>query len=354
MKQTEEVLQDLTQSSNISVHSSAALVGKVEAAVAADDKRRRENDDEPLRRKPDLVPIGKSELPQRLEVTIWDILHTLARATSLSWRGAGRGLAEHWGALKYTQALAGGGNSFLGLTDEGRRIADHYKSLQSGELGTGFALTLAEHMLRRRFPEHSVTIVSADTALRAGWALTSRDKGEKVKYRYRPSYFAEVWRPGEPCLAIPIAGKGNHSDFATSADQLASASAHAEAVHIGEWNQTPCLLFSTQLPTDGTMTVYALQAPGRGGRLSPAEGREANLNAKPVQENAMPGIHPPGEGLVTPEPVRGCHVKPKGLRLVPGGSGTHHGGGPHGLHRIRSCHGPPPDRPAGPQALHRT
>ena len=245
-------------------------------------------------------------------MTLWDVLHTLARATALSWRGAGRGLAEHWGALKYTQALAGGRDSFLGLTDEGHRIADHYKSLQSGELGIGFALTLAEHMLGSRFPDHSVTIVSADTALRAGWALTSRDRGEKVKYRYRPQYFAEVWRPGEPSLVIPLSCKGNHSDSATSAEQLASASAHAEAVHIGAWSETPGLLFSTQLPTDGrTMTVHALQAPGSGGHLSPAEGREPDLNAPPFQANVMPDIHPPTEGLVAPEPVRGCHVQPK-------------------------------------------
>ncbi|MFB7406462.1 hypothetical protein ACFCZ2_04675, partial [Streptomyces sp. NPDC056202] len=312
MKPTEEVLQDLTQPSNISIHSDDALVGKVEAAITADDKKRKENEDEPLRRKPALVPIPSTELPRQLEVTLWDVLHTLARATALSWRGAGRGLAEHWGALKYTQALAGGRDSFLGLTDEGHRIADHYKSLQSGELGIGFALTLAEHVLRSRFPDHSVTIVPADTVLRAGWALTSRDKGEKVKYRYRPQYFAEVWRPDEPSLVIPLACKGNHGDAATSADQLASASAHAEALHIGAWNETPGLLFSTQLPTDGgTMTVHALQAPNSGGRLSPAEGREANLNAPPFQANVMPDIHPPTEGLVTPEPVRGCHVQPK-------------------------------------------
>ncbi|MFD3567080.1 hypothetical protein [Streptomyces sp. NPDC058667] len=108
-------------------------------------------------------------------------------------------------------------------------------------------------MLGSRFPDHSVTIVPADTSSRAGWALTSRDKGEKVKYR-----------------------------------------------------------FSTQLPSDGgTMTVHALQAPGSGGRLSPAEGREPNLSAPPFQANVMPDIHPPTEGLVAPEPVRGCHVQPK-------------------------------------------
>ncbi|MFF9013572.1 hypothetical protein ACF09C_11490 [Streptomyces sp. NPDC014870] len=310
MKPTEEVLEYLTHSSNVAVHSGDALVGKAEAAVAADDKKRKENDDEPLRRKPRLVPIQRAELPRQFEVTVWDVLHTLGRATALSWRGAGRGLAEHWGALKYTQALAGGSDSFLGLTDEGRHIADHYKSLQSGELGIGFALTLAEHLLSRRFPDHSVTIVPADTALRAGWALTSRDKGEKVRYRYRPQYFAEVWRPGEPSLVIPVACKGNHSNAATSADQLASASAHAEAVHIGAWNETPSLLFSTELPTDGTVTVHALQAPGRGGRLSATRVRKVNLDAMPAEENVMPGIQPPDEGLVSPEPVPGCHVTP--------------------------------------------
>ncbi|MER6119714.1 hypothetical protein [Streptomyces sp. NPDC001743] len=141
--------------------------------------------------------------------------------------------------------------------------------MQSGELGIGFALTLAGHLPGSRFPDHTVTIAPADTAIRAGWALTSRYKGEKVKYRYHPQHFAEIWRPGKPSLVIPLASKGNHCDSATSAEQPASASAHAEAVHIGPWNETPDLLFSPQLPTDGgMMTVRALQAPGSDGRLS--------------------------------------------------------------------------------------
>ncbi|WP_399933787.1 hypothetical protein [Streptomyces kanamyceticus] len=100
MKPTEEVLRDLTRPSNVSVHSDSALVGKVKAAIAADDKKRKENEDEPLRRKPALVPILPTELPRQFEVTLWDVLHTLARATALSWRGAGRGMAEHWGSCR--------------------------------------------------------------------------------------------------------------------------------------------------------------------------------------------------------------------------------------------------------------
>ncbi|MFF5787442.1 hypothetical protein ACFY8P_21050 [Streptomyces sp. NPDC012693] len=46
------------------------------------------------------------------------------------------------------------------------------------------------------------------------------------------------------------------------------------------------------------MAVHALEAPGSGGRSSPAEGREPNLNASLTQANVMPGIHPPAKGLV--------------------------------------------------------
>ncbi|GAA4891370.1 hypothetical protein GCM10023237_06600 [Streptomyces coeruleoprunus] len=59
-------------------------------------------------------------------MTLWDVLHSLARAAALSRRGGGPG-GGALGALKCTQALAGGRDSFLGLTDEGHRIADHYK-----------------------------------------------------------------------------------------------------------------------------------------------------------------------------------------------------------------------------------
>jgi hypothetical protein len=78
------VLQALPQPSNVSVHSDEALVGKVKAAIAADDEKRKENEDEPLRRKPGLRPDPQTELPRQFGVTLWDMLHTLARATALS------------------------------------------------------------------------------------------------------------------------------------------------------------------------------------------------------------------------------------------------------------------------------
>lgn len=49
MQPLEEVLQDLTQPSNVSTHSDDVLARKVKAAIAADDKKPRAIEDEPLR-----------------------------------------------------------------------------------------------------------------------------------------------------------------------------------------------------------------------------------------------------------------------------------------------------------------
>ncbi|MDI3404012.1 hypothetical protein [Streptomyces cavernicola] len=307
MKPTAVILKDLAEPSNIAVHSNSELAGNVSAAAADDDKQRKGKDVDPLRRKPELQPIPAKDLARSAELTPWDVLHTLGRAITLARRGAGRGLAEHWGCLKYNQALTGDAASFMALSAEGRETADYYKALQSGELGTGFALALATRLLNMRYPDRFVSIVPADTALRAGWALTSRDSGPRSGYRYRPQFFAEVWKPGEPSRVIPIACKGNHSGLSSSYTQLASASAHVEAVHIGAWDETPCLVFSTELPLDGPLTVHTLEAEGSGGWLD----APARVLDHPLEDdNVFPGIQPPTQSKTPPEPVPGYHVKP--------------------------------------------
>ncbi|GLF92818.1 hypothetical protein [Streptomyces yaizuensis] len=312
MKPAADVLRDLVQPSNISVHSSSGLVGSVVAAAAEDDQTREKKELDQLRRKPGLLPIPVTELDRVVRLTPWDALHTLGRAIVLSRRGAGRGLAEHWGSLKYSQALTGGVNSFMALSAEGRETADYYKAIQSGELGTGFALALARNLLRRRYPNHSVSIVPADTALRAGWALTSRDSGHRSGYRYRPQFFAEVWKPGESPRVVPIACKGNHSNAAVSHAQLASASAHVEAVHIGAWDETPALVFSTEFAIEGALTVHALQADGTGGRLTgPLDAPGTGLDHRIEDANIFPGIQPPTESERGQEPAPGFHIQPK-------------------------------------------
>ncbi|MFR9728098.1 hypothetical protein ACL03H_02645 [Saccharopolyspora sp. MS10] len=316
LKSTDNVLRDLAKRSNVSLHSDSGLVDAVAAAAADDDERRSKKQAEEnsakdevavLRRKPELKPIHVRG-DESAQLTPWNVLHMFGRAIALARRGAARGLAEHWGALKYSQALTGDTGSFMKLSTEGKETADYYKHTQSSELGVGFALALARRILEQHHPDRVVSIVPADTALRAGWALSSRERGHRQKYRYRPQFFAELWKPGSPSLVLPIACKGNHSNAAYSHGQLASASAHVEAVHIGTWNETPALVFSTQLPVDGPVTVHALCAEGSGGWLSSPNAASGDLDVELSDTNHYPQIALPATGDEPPASIPGFHV----------------------------------------------
>ena len=334
---TEEVLNSLRQQVSVSVHSTRELVGKVDEAAGDKERERRETFEkrqeegktktgetyEPLRRKPGLRPLPGTEVGSSVTLTFWDVLHHLGRGLALSQRGASRGLAEHWGSLKYCQALSAHtetqlglshkGN-LLGLSDEGKRIAMYYKALQSEELGHAFALAVSEQILTRRYPDHSISFVRADTALRAGWTLTSRDKAKTktVGYPYRPQFFAEVWKPGESSRVIPIACKGNHSDRQKAYEQLASAAVHADGVHIGAWNETPALLFSTEIALTDPLTVHALHADGPGGWLHIPDGTPAaDIGLDLGGKNPDIGILKPGQGKDPDSSEPGCQVGPK-------------------------------------------
>ncbi|MFI9274854.1 hypothetical protein ACIGXM_29695 [Kitasatospora sp. NPDC052896] len=314
MTQAAEVLRELAQPSNAAANSTMRLLGEVEATAAKDDKEREENDRETLRRKADLEPVPARELGTGVQLTPWQVLHSLARAIALSRRGAGRGLAEHWGCLKYTQALTGAPGTFMALSAEGRDTAEYYKRTQSDELAMGFGLALARQVLARRHPDHSVSIVPADTALRAGWALAARDVTKKdprrtVGYGYRPQFFAEVWKPGRLSRVLSIVCRGNHSGTSVSHTQLLSAAVHIEGVHIGGWADTPALVLSTELPVDAPLTVHALHAPGNGGKLAGPGVSPRDLDAALEEENFFPGIQPPAEGDETPELAPGIHVR---------------------------------------------
>lgn len=172
------------------------------------------------------------------------------------------------------------------LSDEAKETAGYYKVIQSSEFGIDFGLVLAQRVLAQCYPDRVVSIVPADTALVAGW---------KALGKYRPQFFAELWKPGEPSLVLPIACKGNHGNVRDSHGQLASASAHLERVHIGPWNETPALIFSTELPLDGYVTVHALRAPGSGGWVSKPSAESGGLDVELADENFLPGIQLPAE-----------------------------------------------------------
>ncbi|MFD4508592.1 hypothetical protein [Streptomyces sp. NPDC058457] len=128
-------------------------------------------------------------------------------------------------------------------------------------------------------------------------------------YRYRPQYFGEIWKPGEPSRIFPIVSRGNHGTATTSYGQLADASAYIEGVHVGAYDETPGLVFSTRLPLDEALTVHALKAEGSDGWLSGTSTTPlGSLNTLLQDEAWPPGIHPPAENGKGPSAEPGIHV----------------------------------------------
>ncbi|MER5775124.1 hypothetical protein ABT144_12695 [Streptomyces sp. NPDC002039] len=301
-----DVLRDLAQPWNVAVHSTSELAGSVAKAATVDDKAKREKGQAPLRRKPELRPLPIKPLGVSLQLTPWDVLHCLGRASVLARQGAGRGLAEHWASLKYCQALTGNDGRYMALSTEGRNPRRHYAATQSGELGIGFALALARRVLASQYPDHSVSVIDAEIAMRAGWTLTGKEAGRSSAPR-RPGFFLEVWQPGEPSRVIPVTCKGTHGHAAQVHKQLATASADVEGTHIGPYNETPAFVFGTTLPKKSeSITLYLLQAPGDGTLW---DAKDLHLDPPVEDRSIRPGIDAPTGPHE--EPPVGYHVRPE-------------------------------------------
>ncbi|MGK5638797.1 hypothetical protein ACSNOK_10865 [Streptomyces sp. URMC 126] len=203
-----------------------------------------------------------------MELTPWQVLHTVARGYVLAGQGMGRGLAEHWLSLKYCEALDANRAGAMDLTDKGRTPERWYKAMQARELAVGFGLAAAEHILRQRYPGHVLSVVDTSTVLRAGWPLGVSQRNKAA--RPRPDYLIEAWKPGEPSKITLVACRGNHQKpgrtsgrtRTTTIRQLVKGAELTEGMQIGPWNTTPCLVLSTELAGQGGIVVNVLESPG--------------------------------------------------------------------------------------------
>ena len=296
------------------------LEGRLLAAAAEDDVKRKEKGDLLLWRRSGFRAVPALE-HAAYRATPWEVLHTLARAVAVSQRGAGRGLAEHWACLKYTQAIADA-DGFLKLTAEGRASTSrNYKSLQSEELGTGLALTSARRLLQAQHPGYMVSFTPADVVLRAGFALLAEDRADKYNPRKRKPdavgrrfphfYFAELWQPGRPSLVTVISTRAHHGRSSASHGQLLSAAVHTARLQVGPWDQVPALLVSTAFPPKAPVRVHLLQAQGNGGSLAASSRGETRLDHEARQRNLITILEPPAEQQQRPgieELTAGCHI----------------------------------------------
>jgi hypothetical protein len=259
-----QILDSLNHSTSVQIRSTSELVGQVKSAALAIDKKRRKNGQPPARRKPELLPITRAECDRSIDLTPWQVLHALARGYALAGQGIGRGLAEHWLSLKFCEALYGNRAGSMDLTDKGRTAESWYKSMQARELAVGFGLTVAEHIVQQRYPDHIISAVDTNTVLRAGWQNV-RNKTS----RPRPDYLIEAWKPGEQSKVTLVACRANHQKPSkrvgrtrTSIQQLVKAAELTEGMQIGPWNTVPCLMLSTDLMGQGGIVVNVVESPG--------------------------------------------------------------------------------------------
>ncbi|MGV9881691.1 hypothetical protein [Streptomyces sp. NPDC003006] len=308
-KAVAEILHELSTTSHVQVRSSTELAAQVSEAAEDEDEKRSEKGRGPLRRRTDYRAVRTA--PRTLTLTPWQVIHAIGFGAASARQGAGRGLAEHWGSLRYSQALEANHGRYLQLSSEGRDLLRFYKATQSGEIGTGFASLLAENVVRSRYPDHSVSVIPADVALKAGWALRGTDSGTGTRpepLQRRPHFFVEAWQPGQPSKVLLVSSKGTHSSVQQVHKQLSTASAHVESVHIGPYGTVPYLLIGTEIPKKESLALHILEGPGTTVLRPSGEASAADLNLALEQENYPSDVvRPTDSGKTT---VPGYQVLP--------------------------------------------
>ena len=291
-----DVLNELMTPRTVYLNSSPDLEKRVAGEAGKRDKRLLDSGQEVPRRKV-LQQLSQSESLRSIQVTPWEVLHRLGRATVLSGQGAARGLAEHWGCLKYCQALGGheNGKGAMALSAEGLRPVYHHKTTQSEELGIGFALVAAIRILERRFPGHTFSIVDADIALQAGWALGGSDLVSREDVKLRPDYFIEARPERGPSKVVVLECKGTHGDARYAHAQLAKASSQVDAVHLAGRGALPSLAIGTQLRAKAGITLHVLDPDGDGVLEVPDDEADATLNTEAEELNIFPHFDVPAE-----------------------------------------------------------
>lgn len=282
----------------VQVNSSPELFAGVEKAATAVDReraRKRTTNENHGPRKPDLRPLPRAERGP-LHITPWDLLATFARATTLARQGRGRGLAEHWQGLKYCRAFTADRHGSLRLTDDGKAPELSYRAMQARELGRAFGLAVAERVLHERYPDCLISIVDAETVLLPGFARTK--PAGTLGARPRADFLLEVWRPGESSRIFVVTVNGNHqavkpktsASSRTTYRQLARGSERVERLHLGQLNETPTLMTSTEFLAAAGVTVHVLHT--RGGVELPVRPRSGAGSADvAIGRRALPYVN---------------------------------------------------------------
>ncbi|MBB5154129.1 hypothetical protein [Saccharopolyspora phatthalungensis] len=250
----EQVLRLLRQEGAIELDSSQLLVDRVL------NEARRKSTENPayfFRKDPCVVPVA---LPLVMRVAPVEVLRQVGVATTFDGNSPFAHVSRHWAQLRYCAALETKAGR-LSLSPLGNDVVYHHKVAQSEYLGIGFALVVAQEILRKQYPGWEFHPVDADFALARGipevGAVNQLDGTQS-----RPDYFL-IGRPsgGWGLKIVVLECKGTHSPAESQAiRQLAKACTQVRAVEIGGRNLAS-LMVASRLLTSG-VKVCVVDPPG--------------------------------------------------------------------------------------------
>ncbi|QUH04178.1 hypothetical protein HUO13_28310 [Saccharopolyspora erythraea] len=288
------VLKQLEEPAAVTFQSTSNLVGHVRRAAKKIDTERVKAGKSPYERKLHLAPVPEVEKLRGMSISPWELLHMLARATTLAGHGSSRALAQHWNSLRYVTALQANHQRRMELSADGKNPRYHRKAVQAQDLGIAFGLATAHYILRHRHPDYRFDIVDAELALEAGWALQGAGSTARERTRLRPNYFLVGRKLGAPLRIASVDCKGSHGKVEAQHDQLAKSAALVETVVLGDVDggvtPLPSLLLATAVAAKGGIETRLLDPDG-GGILA-VPGKSAPDLTGPADElNLLPLIH---------------------------------------------------------------
>jgi hypothetical protein len=191
---------------------------------------------------------------QAVEVTPFELLHEVGRATVFQQREHPRDYQRLWAQLRYCDAFGHGDvglhKRLLCLTEDALAMRFHHATTQSEYLGIGFAIVIARHLLSLRYPGWTWIAVDAEMALDAGFGLAQvrRRPVSRSGTSMRPDYFLLGHRPDglrSQIRLVVLESKGTHYD-GRAVKQMGKAAFQLDSVRIGA-KTPPGLMVATHL-----------------------------------------------------------------------------------------------------------
>lgn len=287
-------LRELAETAEVPFDSTEKLVGRVQRKIDKIDEKAEEAGKPLQERKSEITAVMGDGAARVMTLSPWDVIHSLARAKTMSVQGPSTVMAQHWESLRYVTAFQVNRHRRMELSDDGKNPKFHRRTVQALDLGAAFGLAAAERIMSSLHPGYRFTAVDADLVLEAGWKLRGLKTSARGVLNLRPDCFLVGLKPGAPLRVASVRCKGSHAKTAgPQYDQLARSSANLVRFVLGDLEDgggpPPGLMLSTAILGNGGIETRVLDPEGNGLLRVPGRG-VPDLAGEPEQRNFLPEI----------------------------------------------------------------